>query len=332
MAHFEKYEKNLNKHYSIGDNEQVIPIRVGKNPQTILLWGGDSDGSPLIVTSSDPTVLQVKEADSLIKAPNYRAFQVTALRDADKAKLYVHSKNAPSGMPWDEVTFLILDKTEKAGDFLGNNIIHLATSLLGSHYVWGAAGAKPDIPCGMPSRPGLVGLLKKGKQKDDLIDSVAYTDIEGRNTCAGNSWINGRTGYISSSNGLDQNTQNKTYRTVYFKGVKKGILLGEKCENVRHFDCVGFVNYCLSKVLGKIVHDSIPGYAKHCIPIGNRNEYKKGDIVTYGNHHIAFIYDDNATRVINAADTQYGVKISDFNVSERSDTNKNKVVRHPDLY
>lgn len=154
MAHFEKIDSYTKKSYQITSNEE-IPVRVGKEVK-IFLWGGDFDGSPLLVTSSNPNILKVEEDFNGIKKTNYRTFKVTALSDSITEKIFAHSKNAPNGSPWDEITFLILDKSERPGPYYRERVIQLALSFTGCHYLWGAAGAYPDMGGGMPSRSGSV--------------------------------------------------------------------------------------------------------------------------------------------------------------------------------
>lgn len=139
--------------------------------------------------------------------------------------------------------------------------------------------------------------------------------------------------YISNNNEVKTElaVEGKTFRTVYFKGKPKGTILGEKCNGVRHFDCIGLVNYCLSMVLGKVVHDSIAGYTSRC-PDVTKQKHLPGDIVIYGNHHIAFMLPDGKS-VINATDTEYGVKVSNLSIAERADSKgASKIVRHPALF
>lgn len=328
MAHFEN-----EKHYRVSGEE--LPIKVGKEV-TLLLWGGDFDGSPLDVIASDENVLEITEDSAKVNKPNYRKFKVKALKDADIVQVFTRPKSA-SASNWDVVNFLVLEKGEKVGEHYRDHVISIARSHLGAHYLWGAAGAKPDVGGGMQSRPSSVYMLKKQVQNGDLADSVAYTNFGGISTCAGNPWKDGNhktPPYSRDKSELDLSLEdhNHTFRTVYKSYLaqhKIGHILGENCQGKRHFDCVGFVNYCLSIALGKPVQDSISGYAQHCPDVTNK-ERQEGDIVIYKNYHHISLYTQG--QVINATETEYGVKLSDVNIRERQDGEIIKIVRHPSLF
>jgi cell wall-associated NlpC family hydrolase len=78
------------------------------------------------------------------------------------------------------------------------------------------------------------------------------------------------------------------------------IVLGESCEGVRHFDCIGFVNYCLSVVLCRRVQHSIGQWrrqtnAEEITQPGNIHpgDIQPGDILIGGNDtHIGFATGD----------------------------------------
>jgi len=331
MAHFEN-----NEYYRVSGLE--LPIRVGKEV-TLFLWGGDFDGSDLDVKPSDENVLDIKEDKNGINRPNYRKFKVTAKQDADTVQVFVRPKTAPSNVNWDMVNFFVLTKSERAGSHYRDSVISIARSHIGAHYLWGAAGAMPDLGGGMPSRRGFVSLLKTPVQNGDLINSTAICEVAGKCTCAGNPWIIANQNdppYIQdiSKANFSLEDKNHTYRTVHkpYAAVKKpGIILGEKCEGKHHFDCIGFVNYCLSLALGKVVHGDIAGYANYREVADNQR--LPGDIIIYQNyHHISFYL--NSGQVINAAETEYGVKISPLSAAnpERTDGGPIKTVRHPDLF
>jgi hypothetical protein len=86
---------------------------------------------------------------------------------------------------------------------------------------------------------------------------------------------------------------------------------GESCVDVRHFDCIGFVNWCLSEVLTHPVHYGIPNFVSGVvgkkIPIANAGI---ADIVTIGAEHIGFV--SEAGTVIEARDATSGVVEQQF--------------------
>jgi hypothetical protein len=83
-------------------------------------------------------------------------------------------------------------------------------------------------------------------------------------------------------------------------------LWGESCIGSRHFDCIGFINWCLSETLGKSIQYGIPNFvAKNVgaqIPLAKAEAC---DIVTIGSQHIGWV-SDNKT-VIEAKDVVSGV-------------------------
>jgi len=88
--------------------------------------------------------------------------------------------------------------------------------------------------------------------------------------------------------------------------VHRSTVWGESCVGVRHFDCIGFVNWCLSEVLTQPVQYGIPNFVSGAvgkkIPTANAD---LGDIVTIGADHIGFV--SEAGTVIEARDATSGV-------------------------
>lgn len=89
---------------------------------------------------------------------------------------------------------------------------------------------------------------------------------------------------------------------------------GESCVDVRHFDCIGFVNWCLSEVLTQPVHYGIGNFVAKsvgtAIPLPKA---QLGDIVTIGADHIGVV-SENGT-VIEARDAVSGVVESPFSAA-----------------
>ena len=346
MAHFED-----DSHRRISG--QNLPIRVGHR-RTIFLWGGVVNGTPLRVISGDPSVLDIQETPQPANSV-YRSFTLRALRDADSANVTV-SPNADGSAPWDTVTFLIHTAAE-SGEYYRTQLISTARLHLGAHYLWGAAGASPDELNGMPGRPGSVHILTSPSPggAHDVQHSVAVSRVVGFCACAGNPWKYNHPNdppYISDAAHADlsQESETHSYRTVYksySNPQRKGVILGEKCEGKRHFDCVGFINFCLSTIFGSGVQAAICGTERsryrgdyaNGFPIAAPNEpHKPGDILIFGGqqiefegrqvlagaHHIGFSLGDG-THMIHASETEYGVVISGIG---RDLTRR---VRHPRL-
>jgi hypothetical protein len=85
---------------------------------------------------------------------------------------------------------------------------------------------------------------------------------------------------------------------------------GESCLKKRHFDCIGFVNWCFSTALQKLVHYGIENFTDTTKTkyIGKEIPVKSaqlGDIVTIGAVHIGIVSDRGTA--IEAKDKLYGV-------------------------
>lgn len=89
---------------------------------------------------------------------------------------------------------------------------------------------------------------------------------------------------------------------------------GESCVDVRHFDCIGFVNWCLSEVLNQHIQYGIGNFVARSvgtvIPV---SKAAPGDIVTIGADHIGIV-SENKT-VIEAKDAVNGVVEGPFSAA-----------------
>jgi cell wall-associated NlpC family hydrolase len=344
MAHFED-----DSHQRVSG--ETLPIRVG-HTRTLYLWGGNFDGSALAVVASDPLIQIHEEIRPGGFGPNYRKFTIRATADAETIQVSA-GPNADGSSPWDTVTFIVLTAAE-SGEYYRNRVMMYARTHLGAHYLWGAAGAAPDVANGMPGRPGSVHMWTRAIDPDDIMTSAAICRVSGNNTCAGKPWPPGgpRTpAYIPNSAGMvaGAETPQLSYRTVhtdYRPTRKPGIILGERCEGKRHFDCVGFINYCLSLALGAGVQLDIcgdaahgyRGYANAMISVRATDPHRPGDILIFGGtesdfegrtilsgaHHIAFSAGDGAN-MVHASETEYGV------VQTAIGADLTRRVRHPQL-
>jgi cell wall-associated NlpC family hydrolase len=327
---------------------QTLPIRI-KQKVILFLQDDPKATSPQDVGSNDSTVLKVEEKNGGQKLPaGLRRFEITALQDAETVDLIASPD--PIGLRvTDMVTFNVLNSQESAA-YYRQKVIEIAQSMLGCHYLWGAAGAEPDKHNGMPGRPGAVVLFDpakhKGAAKGDVMNHVAVCQVQGFNTCAGRAWkLNPPGTYIAdprrklTDDEMAKETEELSYRTVYksYGGGRKGTILGERCEDIRHFDCVGFVNYCLSRALGENIQCAISGdtntpntgYANQMITITKDSDDQPGDILIYrgsekeveitnskgvtskkkviiGAGHIGFSLGNGKGR-IHASETEYGV-------------------------
>jgi|GEM_PF-3210003 len=86
----------------------------------------------------------------------------------------------------------------------------------------------------------------------------------------------------------------------------RSTIWGESCVDVRHFDCIGFINWCLSTTLNKPVQYGIPNFLAKTvgtsIPIGSAQAC---DILTIGATHIGWVTEEKTA--IEAMDVLNGV-------------------------
>jgi hypothetical protein len=147
---------------------------------------------------------------------------------------------------------------------LRSQIRSLAVSQVGAHYVWGGygniPGPRPDpnpFPGGFghrvhmwPNDPA-ANTADHGRQVP--IMNTAFTNIQGTIHICG--------GRFRRTSGPRADYANPASRDASIREVllwprpdntagSSRMIWGENCEGVRHFDCVGFVNWCYWKALG----------------------------------------------------------------------------------
>ncbi|WP_240097842.1 NlpC/P60 family protein [Thermomonas flagellata] len=144
-------------------------------------------------------------------------------------------------------------------------LVEEARRHIGAHYLWGAAGARPGCSDGMPLRPD--GVTMHRPQLDAARPRLHaacsnFTDLHvcaGRSARAGGRWLppNDRAlaRYLDGLRGQPPEAWTPLEGRLWPRHIigsslrptpGEGIVLGEACENIRHFDCVGFINYCMS--------------------------------------------------------------------------------------
>jgi len=208
-------------------------------------------------------------------------------------------------------------------------ITTFARTLLGSHYLWGSAGAFPGVLNGSRYRPGSVPWNEPSLQLADLSLCAAKCDVAGHYVCAGRFEKSG--GSIVAANdtlltdflhGCSQKYANallaqwdstglrQTPRVVRGSNVDAAgkIVWGENCYNRRHFDCISFVNYVLTETT--VVpsrtegwHGAIEHYAGSWttdVPLADPPvaadiliRYSEDDQGVRHYHHIGFLDDNN---------------------------------------
>lgn len=122
--------------------------------------------------------------------------------------------------------------------------------------------------------------------------------------------------------------RHKQVRTdVYPRKVKSQIILGEDCSNRRHFDCIGFVNFCISEVWKSgwmFGYEQYRDKPKICngaeVKLGSG--LKNGDLVLRDPHgslpfHIGLVVNDGLS-VANAKGGNVGMGIDKFSASNWS--------------
>ena len=227
------------------------------------------------------------------------------------------------------------DQVQNAQDFLTHaalsssirtSIVTLARSFVATaHYLWGTAGNQPGVPNG---NLGGGNKLNAAQMRDPGLDPretnsdkvlavciAVQPRFDGYNTCAGRSgrsqetpdlaaFLNACEQEIKKGN-TDQKSwpgagfQNKLFpRKYYFRGTLQNPqkeVWGESCANIRHFDCVGLVNYCYAR------HWYQPGFGlgisafrqpvQGTQQVSNDNDRMDADIlIKPGDGHIGMLY------------------------------------------
>jgi len=229
---------------------------------------------------------------------------------------------------------------------LGGRIVQIALSLVGCHYINGAYGATPGCNDGtpLPIRRDLKLVadpkrLDSNKQKDKTQDLAVlaaqmfvkrhcicggnYNNFDGARPASPSDWdLNN---YLTSLKGKHPTAWTNYYgqftpRRVY--GPARGgdiggkLVWGQSCKGIRHFDCIGFISYCLWQATGKVIQLEIAQWRTPSQPMTGSKVYDfsagrkpetlmDGDILVKADHHIAWVA-ANGT-IIEAADTDLGV-------------------------
>ena len=202
-----------------------------------------------------------------------------------------------------------------------------ARSLIGSHYLWGSAGATPNGHDGAWYRLNSVGLEPSSLDAAKPTVFAASCDVDGHFVCAGNfnKLPGGRyadprdwdlKNYLDMLGRLGDESFWYPYYSRFTPRVVKGknvsnnnlIVWGEDCRYVRHFDCIGFVNHVLSQTTNPQWHYSIQQYSQGAgglTPVPLSDPPADGDILTRGVEHIGFLCADG--HVVQAEEHSTGV-------------------------
>lgn len=225
--------------------------------------------------------------------------------------------------------------------------IEIAKSFGGCHYLLGAYGATPGNEDGSPARRGQVHLIADParlepdvtRSEEALAVFAAWSHIPGKpySVCGGsydkvfggssttpNAAVLGRylDGLKTKSVKDWEPYYNNTPRRTYGPGETGQIYWGEDCRDVRHFDCIGYVNYCMWKLTGTAWQIEIKQWAANPNAAGGKvcdfadkdswrpTSIEAGDIVCKvgGQEHIGIVGGDGA--IYQAASTKVGVTYS----------------------
>lgn len=229
---------------------------------------------------------------------------------------------------------------------------------MGAHYMWGGAGNTPGQSDGAWYRSDHVKLHENVPNLDDpdqkpagdstrihvptLFAAYVNSSDQGVLACAGRAAQ--YTGDMPTSvparfdlklknltpdqiEELAQKSENlDTYRwprpngNLYTNDASHSTVWGESCIGKRHFDCIGFVNWCLSTTLQKHVQYGIPNFTgdpakgvKASFKEVAFSQMRPCDIVTIGAEHIGIV--SELRTVIEAKDSANGVVESGFGSS-----------------
>ncbi len=213
-------------------------------------------------------------------------------------------------------------------------IVNEALSWVGnSHYLWGTAGHTPNNADGAKYKPFVVAKLKADSlnQQKPFI-KTAYTVVGNQTfTCAGCSRIYSQPAIEETKsylNGGESPRPEWLSPRVYVFGDKpqsigranNGIVWGETCDDIKHFDCIGFVNYCISLFtpkhpkFGTSIIEYMTRPANYgCIEVSDKRDILNADIIGQQGkkgdwHHIGMVYlDGSVAKVIQAEESPAGI-------------------------
>lgn len=177
-------------------------------------------------------------------------------------------------------------------------IARLAEKILneGAHFLNSAKGAKPGESDGPGNRE-----VKFAMQSLDPSKPMLLTAKRGKHICEGRHFTvkggvstspEAMTRYLNSQKLTADDYGPMYIRSYRFRGRRPGIIytprtskgeiiIGEACGDKRHFDCIGFVNYCFWKVLGVNWSYNFKQYLKNFESSANKRKIKLVSFETY---------------------------------------------------
>jgi hypothetical protein len=227
----------------------------------------------------------------------------------------------------------------------------------GAHYLWGTAGNTPGNPDGATYRPSHAQLhanlpdLDGGTgAKIDVVPPILFSawvdsSDQGKLACSGRcanpeaqalalaltitikdalalklkTLTPAQLGELKSHRGdSDSFRWPRPNGSLNVDG-QHSTVWGESCIGVRHFDCIGLVNFCMSAVLRKVWQYGITSFtmpanakASGFLEVKGLGAAEACDIVTVGSEHIGIVSERRT--VIEAMDPGNGVVERDISV------------------
>jgi hypothetical protein len=315
-------------------------VRVG-------LWGGGPNKEVLKVTTRtiDSTPGQPDPAVTLVSADkaNWKwVYDIDTSKAASRTVRALHG-SGDYAAPVNLVSLGNAPAASKDKAETRKRIVDLArTFVADAHYLWGTGGNTPgqsdgNAGGGKTSAATIrkYSLDAKATQQDLVLAvNVAFqAKFDGYSSCAGRcnrfsdapnleDYLNARRNDVASgkpdSEWSGAGSGNKLHpRKYYFRGKLAdagNVVWGESCRGVRHFDCIGLVNYCYAKfwkgggAFGRSIEDMATANAGN-VPISNPSDLMDADIlIKPPAKHIALLYNAGGVwRVVQASQTQDGL-------------------------
>jgi hypothetical protein len=327
-----------------GDDITTMEVRDNSKFRLGLKGGGPGPNyDRLNVTTSPATppsvlLMAADPAVHFIKETAQGSWQF--LYEIDSAKMQSHSVRACwNNSDYSEPVEVELESVAR----MRQSIVDLArTFVADAHYLWGTAGNEPGMGNGNAGggkqfaaklRDYSLDTHQTARDKVLAVCTAVQPTFDGYNTCAGrsgrftetpdiNAFVQSCQGAISSGK-TDQTSwagagagKNLFPRKYYFRGNIQNsgnVVWGESCDGVRHFDCVGLVNYCYARHWYQANFGlGIPAFRmanQGTTRIDDASDLMDADIlIKPGDGHIGMLYEGSADwYVVQAVGTTKGL-------------------------
>jgi hypothetical protein len=226
---------------------------------------------------------------------------------------------------------------------------------LGAHYINGSDGGIPGMNAAGEAGGGL-----SASRKIYLLEDYSWEKLAVHAAIYGGRMCQGRYSAVGGRKFMPGTAELKKLKDEYVPGIagkapatvkafpgsmlfpRRGrsqpgdtIYLGEDCRSKRHFDCISFVNWVLTTVVGRLVWYSEKDYFAGTKMSGQildakHTPLKNGDIgvrIVGKQEHIGFL--TSSGQMIHARNPERGVQVSGFEMEKDSFT---KICRLPDSF